>query len=90
MLGQYQAPEDDSEESKREMNSYELDLLDQFERNDGEIDEVLGQIIDAAQNVKLVAQDIGQEIETQQQLLKKLNSKVEKSRRNLAKKDNDI
>ena len=81
---------DDDEDAMREMNDYEQELMKKFEENDHEIDEMLGQVIEMVGKLKLHAEGISTQINTQKDLIKNLNSKAEKARRNLEKRQNAL
>jgi hypothetical protein len=75
--------DDDLEIEIRDVNEYERDLLKQFDANDNEIDEMLEQVINQIDGLKIHAENIGTAIENQKEIIKKLNSKAEKARNNL-------
>lgn len=74
---------DSDHDANREMNEYEQNLMKQFEENDAEIDEMLDEVINQVDKLKLHAENIGTAIKSQKDLLVKLNSKAEKARLNL-------
>ena len=71
---------DEDEDAFREMNEYEVGLMAKFEENDHEIDEMLDKVIEMADILKGHAQNIGTAINTQADLIKKVNNKAEKAR----------
>ena len=55
-----------------------------------EIDDMLDQVITQVEKLKLHAEDIGTEIRSQKDIVRKLNSKAEKARINLQKRDSAL
>lgn len=78
--------EEDSQEAFRDMNEYEEELMKKFQQNDQEIDEMLDKVIEMADILKGHAENIGTAIQTQAELIKKVNSKAEKARARLQKR----
>lgn len=50
---------DSEDDALREMNDYEKNLMKQFEDNDQEIDEMLDEVINQVDKLKLHAENIG-------------------------------
>jgi hypothetical protein len=75
--------EEDEEDAFRDMNEYEQELMKKFEENDHEIDEMLDKVIELADLLKGHAENIGSAIQTQAELIKKVNNKAEKARQRL-------
>ena len=78
--------EEDDENAFRDMNEYEEELMKKFDQNDQEIDDMLDKVIELADVLKLHAENIGVAIQTQAELIKKVNSKAEKARERLQKR----
>lgn len=78
------------EQDEREMNEEEKQLLAQFDKNDQEIDQMLGVVINQLDKLQFSAQGITQEIDKQGKLLKKLNQRIEVSWTKLERRDNDL
>mmetsp|Transcript_17253 Transcript_17253/g.16458 ORF Transcript_17253/g.16458 Transcript_17253/m.16458 type:complete len:133 (+) Transcript_17253:620-1018(+) len=86
----YEEQVDDDEEADRELNEYEQGLLNKFEENDQEIDKMLDEFLEIAKKLKLHAEGISDEIGRQQHIIKQLNSKAEKARKNLEKRNSAL
>ena len=89
-LNQKYGKMDDIEDGIREMNEYEIDLLRRFDENDQEIDEMLEQVINQIDGLKIHAENIGVAITNQKDLIKKLNSKAEQARIKLQKRSSEL
>jgi ABC-type transporter Mla subunit MlaD len=82
--------DDDIDDAIRDMTEYENELMNKFDENDAEIDEMLDQVINQIDGIKLHAQNIGTAINNQKEMIKKLNSKAEKARINLQKRSSAL
>lgn len=78
------------EQEERELTHEERALLDKFDRNDQEIEQMLTVVIQQLDRLNFSAQGIGQKIDEQGKLLQKLNQRIEVSWTKLERRDNDL
>ena len=75
---------------EREITEFEKECLKRFEQNDEEIDEMLDVVIDQLDRIKMQAENINLEIDTQGKLLRRVGDKAEKARQGLEKKNSRL
>ena len=75
---------------EREISEFEKECLAKFQQNDEEIDSMLDVVIDQLDRIKLQAQNINIEIDTQAKLLRRVGDKAEKARAQLEKKNSRL
>ena len=78
------------EQEERELTQEEQNLLKKFDENDQEIEQMLTVVIQQLEKLNFSAQGIGQKIDEQGKLLKKLNQRIEVSWTKLERRDNDL
>ena len=76
--------------AEREISDFEKECLAKFQQNDEEIDAMLDVVIDQLDRIKLQAQNINIEIDTQAKLLRRVGDKAEKARAGLEKKNSRL
>lgn len=80
----------ESADADRPLSEAEEQLLQKFDDNDKEIDSMLEGIIDQVDRIKLHAQGISTQINKQDKLLHKLQTRVDNSWGRLERKNNDL
>ena len=79
-----------SEDAIRELSEQETKLMEEFQQNDKEIDELLDQVIDLAKGLGEHARNLNTGIMTQQRLIKNINKRAEKARADLSRKNDAL
>lgn len=82
--------EEQEAEAERALTQEEQALLAKFDQGDKEIDQMLLVVVDQLDRLKYHAEGIGQEINTQSKMMKKLHKKVDNSWHLLSKKESDL
>ncbi|CDW80071.1 UNKNOWN [Stylonychia lemnae] len=85
-----QDSDEEGEESDRDLNDEERDILQQFEENDKELENIALELVDALDEVKMKAQNNEDLIKRQNELLKKTRKKAEDNENKLRQNNNQL
>lgn len=81
---------DKDSDSDRELYDEEKNILQQFEENDKELEEIAAQIVDGLDKLKVTSQSMEENIKRQGEMLGKTRAKSEKNEARLRQNNNQL